>query len=73
MDYFLSQVFEILINPGDNILLDAPTYPGTLAAVSIFWLQNIVDVTFDLNSNLVPDLQAYIHCLYNIYCIRYII
>lgn len=31
---FLLQVFEMLINPGDNILLDAPTYSGTLAAVS---------------------------------------
>ncbi|KAH0616098.1 hypothetical protein JD844_026944, partial [Phrynosoma platyrhinos] len=30
-----STVFEMLINPGDTILLDAPTYPGTLAAVSI--------------------------------------
>lgn len=27
------QVFEMLINPGDNVLLDAPTYSGTLAAV----------------------------------------
>lgn len=34
-DSFLLQVFEMLINPGDNILLDAPTYAGTLAAVSI--------------------------------------
>lgn len=23
----------MLVNPGDNVLLDAPTYPGTLAAV----------------------------------------
>ncbi|XP_043369314.1 kynurenine/alpha-aminoadipate aminotransferase, mitochondrial-like isoform X4 [Dermochelys coriacea] len=30
----LSKVFEMLINPGDNILLDAPTYPGTLAALA---------------------------------------
>jgi len=36
IDSSLSQVFEMLINPGDNILLDAPTYSGTLAAVSIF-------------------------------------
>lgn len=28
------QVFEMLVNPGDNVLLDAPTYSGTLAAVS---------------------------------------
>ncbi|MEQ2167947.1 hypothetical protein GOODEAATRI_009280 [Goodea atripinnis] len=25
-------VFEMLVNPGDNVLLDAPTYSGTLAA-----------------------------------------
>ena len=50
----------MLINPGDNILLDAPTYSGTLAAVSILYLQKIVNVTFEVNSNLVPDLQAYI-------------
>ncbi|XP_068611926.1 kynurenine/alpha-aminoadipate aminotransferase, mitochondrial [Brachionichthys hirsutus] len=29
----LSKVFEMLVNPGDNVLLDAPTYPGTLAAL----------------------------------------
>lgn len=56
---FLLQVFEMLINPGDNILLDAPTYSGTLAAVSIAYQQNIVNVTFELNSILVPDLQSY--------------
>lgn len=27
------QIFEMLVNPGDNVLLDAPTYSGTLAAV----------------------------------------
>lgn len=32
----------MLINPGDNILLDAPTYPGTLAAVSIPQIWKIV-------------------------------
>ncbi|XP_058048159.1 kynurenine/alpha-aminoadipate aminotransferase, mitochondrial isoform X2 [Ahaetulla prasina] len=30
----LCKVFEMLINHGDNILLDAPTYPGTLAALA---------------------------------------
>ncbi|XP_063776703.1 kynurenine/alpha-aminoadipate aminotransferase, mitochondrial isoform X2 [Pseudophryne corroboree] len=29
----LSKVFEMLVNPEDNVLLDAPTYSGTLAAV----------------------------------------
>ncbi|KAK3567338.1 hypothetical protein QTP86_019605, partial [Hemibagrus guttatus] len=32
----LCKVFEMLINPGDNVLLDAPTYSGTLAAVTLF-------------------------------------
>lgn len=31
----VSQVFEMLISPGDNVLLDTPTYAGTLAAVSV--------------------------------------
>ncbi|XP_030348647.1 kynurenine/alpha-aminoadipate aminotransferase, mitochondrial isoform X4 [Strigops habroptila] len=30
----LGKVFEMLINPGDNILLDAPAYSGTLAALA---------------------------------------
>ncbi|XP_063314243.1 kynurenine/alpha-aminoadipate aminotransferase, mitochondrial isoform X1 [Pelobates fuscus] len=29
----LSKVFEMLINPGDNVLLDSPTYAGTLTAL----------------------------------------
>ncbi|MEE6460989.1 hypothetical protein FKM82_001165 [Ascaphus truei] len=29
----LSKVFEMIVNPGDNVLLDAPTYSGTLAAL----------------------------------------
>ncbi|XP_040274598.1 kynurenine/alpha-aminoadipate aminotransferase, mitochondrial isoform X1 [Bufo bufo] len=29
----LSKVFEMLVSPGDNVLLDSPTYSGTLAAV----------------------------------------
>ncbi|NXY71880.1 AADAT protein, partial [Glareola pratincola] len=37
----LCKVFEMLINPGDNILLDAPTYSGTLAAASIFLAEKI--------------------------------
>ncbi|CAJ0937456.1 unnamed protein product [Ranitomeya imitator] len=27
------KVFEMLVNPGDNVLIDTPTYSGTLAAV----------------------------------------
>ncbi|XP_038852045.1 kynurenine/alpha-aminoadipate aminotransferase, mitochondrial isoform X2 [Salvelinus namaycush] len=30
----LCKVFEMLVNPGDNVLLDAPTYSGTLAALA---------------------------------------
>lgn len=30
----LCKVFEMLVNPGDNVLLDAPTYSGTLAALN---------------------------------------
>ncbi|XP_077333331.1 kynurenine/alpha-aminoadipate aminotransferase, mitochondrial isoform X1 [Lithobates pipiens] len=29
----LSKVFEMLVNPGDNVLLDTPTYSGTISAV----------------------------------------
>uniref|UniRef100_F6ZL38 Kynurenine/alpha-aminoadipate aminotransferase, mitochondrial n=1 Tax=Xenopus tropicalis TaxID=8364 RepID=F6ZL38_XENTR len=29
----LSKVFEMLVSPGDNVLLDAPTYSGTIAAL----------------------------------------
>nr|XP_042713335.1 kynurenine/alpha-aminoadipate aminotransferase, mitochondrial-like isoform X2 [Chrysemys picta bellii] len=42
----LSKVFEMLINPGDNILLDAPTYPGTLAALRPLGC-NIINVPSD--------------------------
>ncbi|KAM9143625.1 kynurenine/alpha-aminoadipate aminotransferase, mitochondrial isoform 2-T3 [Pangshura tecta] len=42
----LSKVFEMLIDPGDNILLDAPTYPGTLAALKPLGC-NIINVPSD--------------------------
>ncbi|CAM2113174.1 unnamed protein product [Caretta caretta] len=42
----LCKVFEMLINPGDNILLDAPTYPGTLAALRPLGC-NIINVPSD--------------------------
>lgn len=29
----LMKIFEMLISPGDNILMDNPCYSGTLAAV----------------------------------------
>ncbi|NWV40794.1 AADAT protein, partial [Grantiella picta] len=42
----LCKVFEMLINPGDNILLDAPTYAGTLAALRPLGC-NIINVPSD--------------------------
>ncbi|XP_050801324.1 kynurenine/alpha-aminoadipate aminotransferase, mitochondrial isoform X4 [Gopherus flavomarginatus] len=42
----LSKVFEMLINPGDNILLDAPTYSGTLGALRPLGC-NIINVPSD--------------------------
>ncbi|KAG8453833.1 hypothetical protein GDO86_000456 [Hymenochirus boettgeri] len=29
----LSKVFDMLVNPGDNVLVEEPTYPGSLAAL----------------------------------------
>ncbi|XP_069832699.1 kynurenine/alpha-aminoadipate aminotransferase, mitochondrial isoform X3 [Dendropsophus ebraccatus] len=29
----LSKAFDMLVSPGDNVLIDAPTYSGTLAAI----------------------------------------
>ncbi|XP_054846278.1 kynurenine/alpha-aminoadipate aminotransferase, mitochondrial [Eublepharis macularius] len=42
----LCNVFEMLINPGDTILLDAPSYPGTLAALRPLGC-NIISVPSD--------------------------
>lgn len=42
----LSKVFEMLINPGDTVLLDAPTYPGTLSALRPLGC-NIINVPSD--------------------------
>ncbi|XP_010707786.1 kynurenine/alpha-aminoadipate aminotransferase, mitochondrial isoform X2 [Meleagris gallopavo] len=42
----LCKVFEMLINPGDSILLDAPTYSGTLAALRPLGC-NIINVPSD--------------------------
>ncbi|XP_054239010.1 kynurenine/alpha-aminoadipate aminotransferase, mitochondrial isoform X1 [Indicator indicator] len=42
----LCKVFEMLINPGDNILLDTPTYSGTLAALRPLGC-NIISVPSD--------------------------
>lgn len=42
----LCKVFEMLVNPGDNVLLDSPTYPGTLAALQPLGC-NIINVPSD--------------------------
>ncbi|KAJ6650198.1 hypothetical protein lerEdw1_013527 [Lerista edwardsae] len=49
----LCKVFEMLINPGDTILLDAPTYPGTLAALRPLGC-NIINVPSDQHG-IVPQ------------------
>ncbi|XP_030306077.1 kynurenine/alpha-aminoadipate aminotransferase, mitochondrial isoform X3 [Calypte anna] len=52
----LSKVFEMLINPGDNILLDAPTYSGTLAALRPLGC-NIINVPSDQHGIIPKDLK----------------
>ncbi|XP_074479577.1 kynurenine/alpha-aminoadipate aminotransferase, mitochondrial [Sebastes fasciatus] len=42
----ICKVFEMLVNPGDNVLLDSPTYPGTLAALQPLGC-NIINVPSD--------------------------
>ncbi|XP_056614169.1 kynurenine/alpha-aminoadipate aminotransferase, mitochondrial [Triplophysa dalaica] len=42
----LCKIFEMLVNPGDNVLLDAPTYSGTLAALQPLGC-NIINVPSD--------------------------
>ncbi|XP_038611258.1 kynurenine/alpha-aminoadipate aminotransferase, mitochondrial isoform X2 [Tachyglossus aculeatus] len=49
----LSKVFEMLVNPGDNVLLDAPAYPGTLAALRPLGC-NIINVPSD-HHGIIPD------------------
>lgn len=49
----LCKVFEMLVNPGDNVLLDAPTYSGTLAALQPLGC-NIVNVPSDQHG-MIPD------------------
>ncbi|XP_071599277.1 kynurenine/alpha-aminoadipate aminotransferase, mitochondrial isoform X2 [Heliangelus exortis] len=52
----LSKVFEMLINPGDSILLDAPTYSGTLAALKPLGC-NIINVPSDQHGIIPKDLK----------------
>ncbi|KAJ8382221.1 hypothetical protein SKAU_G00029990 [Synaphobranchus kaupii] len=42
----LCKIFEMLVNPGDSVLLDAPTYSGTLAALQPLGC-NIINVPSD--------------------------
>ncbi|XP_006864609.1 PREDICTED: kynurenine/alpha-aminoadipate aminotransferase, mitochondrial [Chrysochloris asiatica] len=49
----LSKVFEMLINPGDNIILDEPVYSGTLQALQPLGC-NIINVSSD-EYGIVPD------------------
>ncbi|XP_060795799.1 kynurenine/alpha-aminoadipate aminotransferase, mitochondrial isoform X1 [Neoarius graeffei] len=49
----LCKVFEMLINPGDNVLLDAPTYSGTLATIQPLGC-NIINVPSD-QYGMIPE------------------
>uniref|UniRef100_A0A7M4EWJ4 Kynurenine/alpha-aminoadipate aminotransferase, mitochondrial n=1 Tax=Crocodylus porosus TaxID=8502 RepID=A0A7M4EWJ4_CROPO len=48
----LCKVFDMLVNPGDNVLLDDPNYTGTLAALKALGA-NIVRVPSD-KSGIIP-------------------
>ncbi|XP_077000600.1 kynurenine/alpha-aminoadipate aminotransferase, mitochondrial isoform X3 [Tamandua tetradactyla] len=52
----LSKVFEMLINPGDNILLSEPAYSGTLQALHPLSC-NIISVSSDENGIIPKSLQ----------------
>ncbi|KAG7461963.1 hypothetical protein MATL_G00196690 [Megalops atlanticus] len=52
----LCKVFEMLVNPGDNVLLDAPTYSGTLAALQPLGC-NIINVPSDQYGMIPKDLK----------------
>ncbi|XP_056883362.1 kynurenine/alpha-aminoadipate aminotransferase, mitochondrial isoform X1 [Takifugu flavidus] len=49
----LCKVFEMLVNPGDNVLLDAPTYSGTLAALQPLGC-NLINVPSD-HHGMIPS------------------
>nr|XP_056711385.1 kynurenine/alpha-aminoadipate aminotransferase, mitochondrial-like isoform X2 [Euleptes europaea] len=52
----LCKVFEMLINPGDTVLLDAPSYPGTLAALRPLGC-NIISVPSDQHGIIPKGLK----------------
>lgn len=52
----ICKVFEMLVNPGDNVLLDAPTYPGTLAALQPLGC-NLINVPSDQHGMIPAALK----------------
>ncbi|KAK2899912.1 kynurenine/alpha-aminoadipate aminotransferase, mitochondrial [Channa argus] len=52
----LCKVFEMLVNPGDNVLLDVPTYSGTLAALQPLGC-NLINVPSDQHGIIPGDLK----------------
>ncbi|XP_010776062.1 kynurenine/alpha-aminoadipate aminotransferase, mitochondrial, partial [Notothenia coriiceps] len=52
----LCKVFEMLVNPGDNVLLDAPTYSGTLAALRPLGC-NLINVSSDQHGMIPAALK----------------
>ncbi|KAM4810502.1 kynurenine/alpha-aminoadipate aminotransferase, mitochondrial [Rhinophrynus dorsalis] len=52
----LSKVFEMLVSPGDNVLLDAPTYSGTLAALKPLGC-NLIGVPTDQHGIIPKSLK----------------
>ncbi|XP_028420601.1 kynurenine/alpha-aminoadipate aminotransferase, mitochondrial isoform X1 [Perca flavescens] len=52
----LCKVFEMLVNPGDNILLDAPTYSGTLAVLQPLGC-NLINVPSDQHGMIPAALK----------------
>ncbi|XP_075884363.1 kynurenine/alpha-aminoadipate aminotransferase, mitochondrial [Nelusetta ayraudi] len=52
----LCKVFEMLVNPGDNVLLDAPTYSGTLAALNPIGC-NLINVPSDQHGMIPAALR----------------
>lgn len=52
----LCKVFEMLVNPGDNVLLDAPTYSGTLAALHPLGC-NLINVSSDQHGMIPAALK----------------
>lgn len=50
----LARCFDMLLNPGDTLLIEAPSYPGSLAALRP-WGPKYVPLPIDANG-LVPDL-----------------